>query len=136
MDVRLLFPSLYFSYQDFVGKEVTLTIRRVAKERLRTERGEEEKWVIYFEEVHEKATKAGVPDKQKRLVMGKTCGIDIGAAVGWEMETWPGKRVTLYAGKAKGGKDCTRAKPAPAKAGPVEVSEAHAIASDVPEGVA
>lgn len=110
VDMSLEFPSLYLSAEDFEGgKEATLTIKRVVKETVKSERGEEQKWIIYFEELHAKAVAAGTPDKQKRMILGKSFNTDLVSFFGKESEGWPGKRVVLYKGKAiKGGKQCIR----------------------------
>ena len=96
MDVRLLYPSLFLAALDFRGQDVTLTMRRIAVEELKTERGAEKKPVLYFEETNAKAVAAGTPDKEKRLVLCKTNAMTIASVHGFEMEAWPGKRVTLY----------------------------------------
>jgi hypothetical protein len=93
MDVRLLFPTLYLGAPDFRGKPATLTIERVQQEELRTTGGTETKLVIYFRECREKAKD---PEKQKRLVANKTNAMTIAALHGYEIDNWPGKRVTLY----------------------------------------
>ena len=96
MDVRLLYPSLYLGAVDLHGKDAVLTMRRVIVEGLKTERGEEKKPVLYFEETKAKAEKAGTPDKEKRLVLNKTNAMQIAKLHGYELDGWKGKRVTLY----------------------------------------
>ena len=109
MDYRLLFPSLYLGAHDLQGKDVTLTIRRVVVEELKTERGSEKKPICYFEETRPKAEKTG--DKEKRIVLNKTNATSIAALHGNEIDEWGGKKVTFYPTQAQAfGKivDCIR----------------------------
>ena len=111
MDVRLLYPSLYLGAHDINGKDAALTMRRVVVEGLKTERGEEKKPVLYFEETKAKAEKAGTADKEKRLVLNKTNAMMIASIHGHELDNWKGKRISLYATTAQAfGKtvDCIR----------------------------
>lgn len=95
MDVRLLFPNQYIGAADMQGKEVSLTISRVVKEALRTEKGTENKPVVFFAEM-EARHRAG-KGENKRLVLNKTNAKTIAKLYGNETDSWPGKRVTLYA---------------------------------------
>lgn len=97
MDVRLLYPNNYISGADLRGKDRTLTIRRVVVESLKSERGEEKKPVVYFEETRAKAEADGDVSKEKRLVMNKTNAMTIASLHGNEIDNWKGKRITLYA---------------------------------------
>ena len=109
MDFRLLFPSLYLGAADLHGKDATLTIRRIIVEELKTDRGDEKKPVIYFEETAAKAAKSG--DKEKRIVLNKTNATAIAFLYGNEIDDWTGKRITIYPTKAQAfGKivDCIR----------------------------
>lgn len=109
MDVRLLFPSLYLGAVDLHGKDAHLTMRRVVVEVLKTERGDEKKPILYFEETKKKADASGA--KEKRMVLNKTNAMSIAALHGNEVDGWPGKRITLYPTKAEAfGKsvDCIR----------------------------
>lgn len=99
MDARLLFPTLFLSSLDLGGKDVTLTIRRVVVEELKTEKGPQKKPVIYFEETRKKAEANGDASKEKRMVMNKTNMLTIGDLYGFEMDDWRGKRITLYSTK-------------------------------------
>ncbi|MEK9724418.1 MAG: hypothetical protein VW405_13180, partial [Rhodospirillaceae bacterium] len=85
MHVKLLFPSLYLGAADLRGKDVPLTIRCLAVEDLRTDRGSEEKPILYFEETYKKAQKSGKPDKEKRLVLNKTNAMAIASVHGTEV---------------------------------------------------
>lgn len=124
MDVRLLFPSLYLGAPDLRGKDVTLTISRLQVDTLKTDKGDEKKPVIYFEETAAKARKAGSPDKEKRLVLNKTNMRSIAALYGFEANDWVGKRIVLYATRDRAfGKivDCIRVREqAPIDAEPEE----------------
>lgn len=94
MDVRLLFPTLYLGAPDLHEKDVTLTIRSLVIEELKTQSGAEKKPVLYFEETQKKAEKDG--RKEKRLVLNKTNAMAIAKMHGNEVDNWKGKRVTLY----------------------------------------
>lgn len=94
MDVRLLFPSLYLSAPDFRGRDAALTISRVVVEGLKTDRGTEQKPVVFFEETRAKAQANGT--KEKRLVLNKTNAKIIAGLYGFEVDHWRGKRITLY----------------------------------------
>lgn len=102
-DTRLLFPSLYMKAKDLQGKEVTLTIRQVvAREALKTERGEEQVMVLYFYETQAKAAKDGLPPaKEKRLVINTSNNQVIGSLYGFNANEWVDKRITLYPGPFK-----------------------------------
>lgn len=112
MDVRLLFPSKYLAAVDLRGKDVVLTIRRVAVEELKTERGTEKKPLVYFKETAAKAEKTG--DDEKRLVLNKTNAMTIGGIYGMEVDDWKDKPITLYPTKVQAFgemKDCIRVRP-------------------------
>lgn len=97
MDFRLLYPNLFISGVELRGKDVTLTIRKVVVETLKSERGEEKKPVVYFEETRKKAEQDGDVSKEKRLVMNKTNAVTIASIYGNEIDNWKGKQITLYA---------------------------------------
>jgi hypothetical protein len=94
MDCRLLYPSAFLSSADLGGKDVTLTIRRVDVEELKTERGPEKKPVMRFEETKAKAEATST--KEKGLVLPKVNAMTIASMYGNEVDGWVGKRVTLY----------------------------------------
>lgn len=111
MNIRLMFPSLYLSVADLKGKDVHLTIRRVVVEELQSDRGKEKKPIVYFEETRRKAEENGDVSKEKRLVLGRPNGLQIGATLDEEeTEKWPGRRITLYEGRHKGA-PCIRVRP-------------------------
>lgn len=94
MDARLLFPNEYLGAADLRGKDVTLTVARLALEDLRTESGTERKPVLYFVELEERAKKNQI---NKKLVLNKTNARSIMAVHGTETNDWKGKKITLYA---------------------------------------
>lgn len=85
MNVNKLFPSRFIKADDLGGQQHTLTITRVIEEKVRGERGEEEKAVAYFEKA------------KKGLLLNKTNAMTIAALYGPETDGWAGCRVTLYA---------------------------------------
>lgn len=113
-DYRLLFPSLYLGAPDLKGKDVTLTIRRVVVQDLKTEKGTERKPMLFFNETKDAAEAAGELDKEKRMVLNKTNAKTIASLYGNDADAWAGKRVTLFPSMvAVGGesKDCLRIRP-------------------------
>lgn len=116
MDARLLFPNNYIAAADLQEaekkgkKEVVLTISQVRKEKLKTDRGDEIKPIIYFREMEQRHAKDA--DKEnKRLVLNKTNARTIMGMHGNETDDWIGKKVALYATKCQAfGKqvDCVR----------------------------
>jgi N-acetylmuramoyl-L-alanine amidase len=97
---RLLFPSNYICAADLRGKDVTLTIAKVAKEELVRRGGSVEvKPVVTFEKA------------QKRLVLARTNAETIAEIHGPDTSMWTGKQVTLYPTTTKMGPktvDCIR----------------------------
>lgn len=94
-DVRLLFPHEYLSAADLRGKDVHLTIARVEMGELKTDRGTEKKPIVTFREID--AKRARGETCPWKWVLNKTCAKAIGKALGtYEIEEWPGKRITLY----------------------------------------
>jgi len=92
MDIRLLFPNDYIKAADLRGNDVTLTIKDVRVEELRTTGGNEEKAVVTFEELERRKKKG--PHK---LVLNKTNAQTIAKALGSnETEDWKGQKITLY----------------------------------------
>ena len=88
MNYKLLFPSKYIGAHDLNGRDLPVTIDRVAVEDLKTERGSEKKPVVYFKEF------TG-PDP-KRMVLNKTNATTIAALYGNEVNNWTGKRIALF----------------------------------------
>jgi hypothetical protein len=91
MHVRLLFPNKYLAAPDLRGRDVTLTISRLQQETLRTNEGDETKWILHFEEMQRRPE-----DKRKRLVLNKTNAQTIAKVHGAETDEWVGQRITLF----------------------------------------
>lgn len=120
MHASLLFPNEFLCAADLRDKDVTLTISRLSREELKTDKGDEPKWILYFQEMEERHRR----DKStlnKRLVLNKTNAKSIAKVCGSETDDWSGKRITLYATTCKAfGEivDCIRIRekaPPPAK---------------------
>lgn len=88
---KVLFPSLYVAAAD-LPRDVTLTISRVVVEGLKTDRGTQNKPIVYFAELEKRPE-----DKRKKLVLNKTNARTIARMYGGKAEGWIGKRVTLHA---------------------------------------
>jgi len=87
MKLSQMFPRRFATGEDLQGRPVTLTITKVAQEKMRPQPNapEGERWVIYFKEA------------QKGVILSRTLAYQIGEAVGdEETDHWIGKRVTLY----------------------------------------
>jgi len=102
-DYRKLLDKKYVGAWDLEGRDVTLTITRVEAAKIKSQRGEEQKPVIWF-----KGT-------AKALIANVTNCKTIAAMYGNKTEDWIGKRITLYATttNAEGGKEveCVRIRP-------------------------
>jgi len=82
---ELMFPSDYLSAVEFKGGDVTLTVKDVFADDLRTkDGGKERKWVISF------------IGTDKKLVLNKTNSEAIAHLHGSKAENWIGERVTFY----------------------------------------
>jgi hypothetical protein len=115
MDASLHFPDIYLKGDDFIGREVTLTIRAVVEETLHGTAGDEQKIVVYFVETKAKAERDGRPKNEKRVVLSKSLFVDLAGMFGKETKAWEKQRVTFFRGKAiSGPKLVIRAKPAAA----------------------
>ena len=80
-----MFPSDYLSAVEFKGGDVTLTIKDVFADDLRTrDGGSERKWVMSF------------IGTDKKLVLNKTNSEAIAHLHGSKAEKWIGERVTFY----------------------------------------
>lgn len=89
MNVYKLFPSKYVKAYDLDGRDITVTIKRVALEEMGKPPDVERKPVIYFE------------GAQKGLIMNKTIAVAIAHLHGPEMDAWTGKRIALYPTRVK-----------------------------------
>lgn len=113
MDYRLLYPTDYIGSADLLGADRTLTIRKIAKEKIQTKDGKpEDKAVVWFEELRAKADKEGT--KERRMVLNKTNAKTIAKLYGPEVDAWIGKRIILFPTTAQAfGEtvDCIRVRP-------------------------
>lgn len=82
MNIDLLFPSKYVSFDDLNGRRINATIDRVVIESMGNP--PERKAVIYFQK------------GEKGMVLGKTNAMTIKSMHGKETDDWEGKRITLY----------------------------------------
>ena len=104
-DYRSLYDRLYIGAWDLQGKEVTVTIIGVSGAELITTGGRKNKKpVITFD------------GKEKKFVANKTNSKTIAALYGNYVESWVGKRITLYVSTTRnpeGGDDvqCIRIRP-------------------------
>jgi len=82
---KLMFPSEFVAAEEFNDKDVSLTIKSVKVDSLRTTDGStEQKPVLYFNET------------PKKLVLNKTNATQIAQLHGAKAEKWVGKKVTLF----------------------------------------
>lgn len=96
MHVRLMFPNEYLCAADLRGKDVTLTIREVKQEELRSQDGgTEPKWILYFDEMK------GRGKDEKRLVLNKTNAVTIAKLHGSDSEGWKGKKIVVHPAMVK-----------------------------------
>jgi len=119
VDASKFFPDLYLSAQNLT-KPARLTICEVKVERLKTERGEEDKIVLYFTEARKLAEREGDVRKERRLCLGKSLLQDFKRiTASTETNDWIGRAFIFSIGRAiKGGKACLRAEAAPPVAAP------------------
>lgn len=73
----------YLKHQELNG-DTLMTIKEVKRETLEGEGGEQEKWVVYFEET------------KKGLALNATNGKTLCKLFGDEMDHWVGKQITLF----------------------------------------
>lgn len=102
-DYRTMFDRDYISHFDLDGKEVTVTISRVAAGELTANGGKKtKKPVVFFE------------GAEKGLALNKTNGKTIAGLYGTKTEDWIGKRITMFTTTTSFGSevmDCIRIKP-------------------------
>jgi hypothetical protein len=84
MDYRAMFDREYIGAWDLQGKDVTVQIAKVEARKLKSQRGEDKKPVLWF---------AG---KEKAFVCNKTNAKTIAAMLGNDTEAWIGKKITIY----------------------------------------
>jgi len=123
-DVRLLFPNQYLSTPDLRGREVTLTIDKVALRDLRTsDGGKKRRAVVHFAEMKKR------PEHERKiLVLNKTNAMAIVQAHGITApRKWSGLRITLFPTRCMAFgemKDCIRVRPEPPAAKSAQPREA------------
>lgn len=104
-DYRTLFDRDYLGHFDLQGREVTVTINKVVGGNLTSVGGRKSKKpIVYFE------------GKEKGLICNKTNSKTIAAMYGNYVESWVGKKITLYVSTTRspdGGEDveCIRIRP-------------------------
>jgi len=87
MKLSQMFPKRYAAGEDLQGKAVTLTIARVASEKMHPQPNapEVERWVAYFKEA------------KKGVILSRTLAYQFAEILGSEdTDDWLGKRLTLY----------------------------------------
>lgn len=92
---RLMFPTDYLAAPEFMGKDVSLTIKSVSVDEmpLAGTTKKEKRPVVRFSET------------EKRLVLNKTNARIIAKLLGVQTGEWLGQRVTLYPTTTKFGAD-------------------------------
>ena len=82
---KLMYPSEYLNAADLQGKDVRVTIERIALEDVPGADGtKKKKPVVYFKGAH------------KRLPLPKTCAKVLAGAFGNDTDEWVGKTVTVF----------------------------------------
>lgn len=85
MHFKLLYPSEYIAAPDLMGKDVAVTIEKVAVETvIGTDGKKQDKPVVCFK------------GHKKRMVMCKTNARTIAGHHGNDTDKWIGQRITLY----------------------------------------
>lgn len=101
-DYRSMFDRDYIGAWDLKGKDVTVVITRVEAKKLRNQKGQATKPVIFFEHA------------AKGFACNKTNGKTIAGMYGPDTDQWVGKAITLYATTTTFGSDsveCIRVRP-------------------------
>lgn len=101
-DYRTFFDSECLFAYHLDGREITVTIERVAGGKIGHGKQESSKPFVYFR------------DKKKPLAINKTNGKTIATLYGKDVRAWIGKQITLYPTTTKFGSethDCIRVKP-------------------------
>lgn len=80
MQLSQAFPSNYLKASDLQGRNITVKIDRVEKEKI----GTDSKLVLYFQ------------GKEKGMVLNKTNANNIGYLYGEETDDWHGCEITLF----------------------------------------
>lgn len=89
MNLRELYPARFIAAEDFKGKQRTLTIARVAKEKVGHGGDSEMAVVVYFKEPSK------ITGEAVQLVLCRTNAEYVSAMFGSETNDWAGHKVTL-----------------------------------------
>lgn len=90
MHIDEMFPSPFVKASDLDGREPTVTIARVAYERIKNQDGaEEEKPVVWF------------VGKEKSLILNKTNATSIAELHGPDTDAWTGKQIKLITARVE-----------------------------------
>ncbi len=87
MKLKDMFPRRYATGDDLQGKAVTLTIIRLAEEKMHPNPASPpvNRWVLYFDKA------------RKGVILSRTLAYNVAEALGSEdSDEWIGKRITLY----------------------------------------
>ena len=126
LDSKLLYPTEYLASEEFLGKDVTLTIKGISIDNLRmADGGVEQKPVLTF-------TKT-----DKKLVLNKTNATTIAELHCAEARDWVGKQITLFPTTCTAfGKnvDCIRIRPTVKQSQPADDKGADTSVESAPEG--
>lgn len=116
---RKFFPEIFLNAEN-LKQPVKLTICEANVELLKSERGEEQKIVLYFAETRAKAEREGDRKKERRIALGKSLLKDFETLTGTDdTSVWVGKAFMFFPGKAiKGGQTCIRARAVTATTAP------------------
>lgn len=95
MNYRSMFPKQYLAAEDLDGREVTLTIAKLEREKVKTDSGTEQKWTIHFQEMLDRV-KRDPNAINKRLIANITQARMIAKLYGNETDNWIGERITIY----------------------------------------
>jgi hypothetical protein len=101
-DYRSMFDRDYIAAFDLAGKDATITITKVEGRKLKSDRGEQLKPVIWFE------------GSDKAFIGNKTNTKTIAAMYGNQTEDWIGKQITIYPTTTDVGgetRECIRVRP-------------------------
>jgi hypothetical protein len=112
-DYRSMFDRDYIGAWDLKGKDVTVVITKVEARKLRNQKSQATKPIIFFE----KAVKG--------FACNKTNGKTIAAMYGTDTDQWVGKAITIYATTTSFGSEtveCIRVRPGIPKRGAAEQS--------------
>src|SRR5882672_6373061 len=125
LDGKLLFPSAYVAAVEFKGRDVTLTIKSVAREEMKMQGN-----------VSKNAPVVSFVETRKKFVLNKTNSGTIADIYGTKAEDWVGKKVTLYPTRTQCGRntvDCIRVRDTRPKGAPSQNQFDEPEAQDIDE---